>query len=84
MSITTSNHYLTAVKGFCNWLLKDGRTDRNPVVHLSQINNQTDIRRKRRHLTAEDFSKLIETARVGKTVCGLAGPDRAMLYVTAA
>ncbi len=83
MGITTSNHYLTAVKGFARWLVKDRRMSESPFAHLSRLNAKTDVRRQRRHLSIEDFKRLIAAGQSGKPVCGLSGPDRAMLYLTA-
>ncbi len=82
--ISTSNAYLTALKGFCNWLVKDRRANENPVVHLARLNAETDIRRQRRSLSQEDFGLLIEATRTGEEVCGLTGRERQMLYQVAA
>src|SRR5262249_5107210 len=43
-----------------------------------------DVRRKRRALEAEEFSRLVAAADAGPRVQGISGPDRAMLYVLAA
>jgi integrase len=83
MGISTSNGYLTAVKSFGNWLVKDRRTDENRLAHLSRLNARVDIRRERRPLDPRDFARLIEVAESGKTVCGIRGRNRAMLYLTA-
>ena len=85
ISIATSNHYLTAVKSFSNWLVKARRCPDNPFRHLAALNAKTDVRRERRILPDAEFSQLVNMARTSRDVVkGLAGPDRAMLYITAA
>ena len=44
LSPASSNHYLTAMKAFGNWLLKDRRSPENPFVHLSRVNAKVDVR----------------------------------------
>ena len=84
LSITSANHYLTAVKGFSRWLVRDQRKANNPLAHLSRLNADTDIRVERRALSAEEFGKLISAALASETKFrGLTGRDRAMLYTVA-
>ena len=85
MGISTSNHYLTAIKGFCKWLIADSRASENPLAHLSRLNGDTDVRRVRRALSAEEFAQLIDTTQTMTTnFRGLTGLDRAVLYLMAA
>jgi integrase len=78
---STSNAYLTAVKGFTRWLAKDRRTGSDPLTVLSRLNANADVRRERRALPAEDLQSLLEAAAASAAVFrGLAGPDRSMLY----
>jgi site-specific recombinase XerD len=84
MGIKTSNHYLSAFKEFCTWLVRDGHTPTNPIAYLQALNAQTDVRRQRRALSAEEFSALVAAAASGPPVQGMTGPDRAMLYILAA
>ena len=84
MGCTTSNHYLTAVKSFAAWLVKDHRTNVNPLVHLKRINAEADIRRVRRVLSEEEFRRFLVATMNGETINGISGPDRAMLYTLAA
>jgi integrase len=84
MGTTTSNHYLTAAKGFCAWLVRERRMTANPLGHLSRLNAESDIRRERRTLAGNLFAKLVEVAANGPTRHGLTGRERAMLYRTAA
>ena len=84
MGAATSNHYLTAVKGFCAWLVRERRMTANPLAHLSRLNAETDVRRERRTLAADVFAELVEAAVNGPIQHGLSGGERAMLYRTAA
>ena len=82
--IASSNHYLTAMKAFSRWLVTDRRTADNRLAHLSRINADTDVRRERRHLSQEEFGKLLSTTETNGERCGLSAKSRAMLYLTAA
>jgi integrase len=82
-SVATCNHVLTALRGFCRWLVKDRRTAVNPLAHLSAGNTQTDRRHQRRELQPAEVALLLASARQGSTYCRLAGPDREMLYAVA-
>jgi len=84
-SITTSNYYLTAVKMFCKWLVREKAIDASPVAYLSKLNAETDIRRERRAIKGDEFARLIQTTRQStKVFRGLNGEGRAMLYTVAA
>lgn len=82
-SAQTRNHYLKSVKSFTGWLVRERRAPRDPLAHLSRLNVSTDRRHDRRALSPDDFALLIEAARTGKTVEGISGPDRAMMYTLA-
>jgi len=84
MGIKTSNHYLSAFKEFCNWLVRDGHTPSNPVAYLQALNPKPDVRRRRRALTADEFSALVNAAALGPPIQKMTGPDRSMLYILAA
>lgn len=84
MSISTSNGYITAIKNFCNWMVRKRRMADNPLSDLCKLNGDADVRRERRDLPADEFNALIRAARSGETRYGLSGDDRAMLYLTAA
>ena len=79
----TSNHYRKSLVAFGNWLVKARRAQENPFRHIPKVNADVDVRHDRRPLTVEEFSRLIEAARLGKLFRGLLGPDRAMLYIVA-
>jgi site-specific recombinase XerD len=84
LSICSSNHYLRSIKMFTRWLVRDRRTNDDRLAHLSKMNSQTDRRRMRRPLTAEEFSKLLAAAESGRKKRKISGPDRAMIYLLAA
>ncbi len=83
IGITTCNHYLRAFKMFSRWLVKDRRSRDDVVAHLSMMNADTDRRRVRRPLSAEEFERLLVAARKGPPVQLVSGPDRMILYIVA-
>ncbi|RCS41245.1 hypothetical protein DTL42_22005 [Bremerella cremea] len=84
LSIETRNHYLSAFKQFCRWLVSDRRVSESPVSHLRKENSKTDRRHDRRALSDDEFRRLIEAAETGSVVEAVSGKDRAMIYVLAA
>ena len=80
----TYNHYLQALDSFGNWLSHPKRRvlERNPFAGIPRRNTQTDIRRKRRALSPEEITKVINTARASdyKVQC-YNGKLRARLYL---
>ena len=84
IGVKTSNYYLSAFKEFCSWMVRDGRAAGNPLAHVRGLNAELDIRRKRRCLEADEFSRLVAAAASGPPIQEVTGPDRAMLYVLAA
>jgi integrase len=80
MSVQTSNHYLTTIKGFSRWLQKHRRTPENLLVSLDPANAKTDPRLVRRPLSEAELRKLVGTTMAAPPWRGMAGPDRAMLY----
>ncbi len=83
-SAQTFNHYLKAAKQFTRWLVRDRRAPENPLAHLTRLNVNADRRRERRALTADEFRRLVESAKVGPPIEAVPGRDRAMLYILAA
>lgn len=80
ISAQTFNFYLSAMKQFCRWMVKDRRALESPVAHLDGLNVKTDRRRDRRPLTVEELRKLLDTTRRGPDRDGMAGEERALLY----
>lgn len=83
MGAQTSNHYAGAVKGFAGWLAKKLKLA-HPLAELSKVGTDADRRHVRRALSQEEFGRLIAAAESGRTLAGLTGPARAMLYIVAA
>jgi len=84
MSPATSNGYLTAVKTFGHWLVKDRRSPESPFAHLSRVNQKVDVRIVRRASVQQELAQLAAAAAAGTPFRGLSGQDRAMLYLVAA
>ncbi len=63
--------------------MKARRSAESPFRHIPKVNAEVDVRHRRRPLSAEEFTRLIEAARAGGAFRGLAGPDRAVLYTVA-
>jgi integrase len=75
------SHYLSAINQFCNWAEKNRRLSHNPIASLQRLNAATDVRRKRRALSPDEFSRLLESARSSKTeIQYFAGETRARIY----
>jgi integrase len=84
LGVKTSNHYVTALRNFGNFLLKDRRHPENPFVHLEKLNAAVDVRRERRVLCHEAMRLILEAAwQSTRTFKRLSGPDRAVLYLMA-
>ncbi len=81
MSIQTSNYYLSAVKGFAQWLVREQRLAVSPLAHLQALNAKTDRRRERRDLSDEELRLLIEATRSEPPFRDLSGEDRALMYL---
>jgi integrase len=83
-SVETSNQYLTHLKAFCRWLVKNKRTGENPVAHLEPGNAAVDRRHDRRELEADELRRVLAGARDSRRPHrGLSGVDRFHLYATA-
>lgn len=79
----TSNHYLNPLKGFCNWMVDNGRAERSPCRGIKPLHTRADLRRKRRALSCAEVLQLIEAANSGRTIAGIPGHERALTYVLA-
>ncbi len=82
--IKTSNYHGRDLKSFCSWLVDAGRADGNPMAKFNPLNAEPDGKRERRAITADQFANLVKATSEARTIRGLSGPDRAMLYVVAA
>ena len=84
LSAKSSNHYLAAVKGFANWLVRERRASENPLGHLSAVNAETDRKHVRRPLEPDELRKLLTATRGGPERHGMTGENRYWLYRIAA
>jgi integrase len=83
-SVQTTNYYLSHLKSFCRWLVRDRRMAESPVAHLEAGNVEVDRRHDRRELTADELRHLLGKTQVStRTFRGLTGRDRFVLYATA-
>ncbi len=84
ISLASRNHYLRSAKQFFAWLCGPEKRCRDNIIkHLPKWNERTDRRHDRQDLGEDGASALIEAARTGPTVLGVAGADRAMLIEAA-
>ncbi len=84
-SVRTSNAYLIAIKGFTRWLVRERRAKEDVLSHLSRLNTETDVRRKRRVLTMDELERLMAAAEASNAKLGrMRGADRAIVYRVAA
>lgn len=80
----TRNDYRIHLKHFGRWLEETGRVQRNPFAHgLSAERTECDIRKRRRALTTDELTRLLEATRHGPDRCGLSGYARSLLYSVA-
>jgi integrase len=77
---STRNHYVRAVKSFCNWMIRDGRASYNPLAGLSTVNADVDVRVKRRVLSLKDLQALLTKTATEPERYGLTGPQRVLVY----
>ena len=84
LGVRTSNHDVTALRNFGNFLQKDRRHPENPFAHLEKLNAAVDVRRERRVLCREEMILILEAAwQSTRTFKRLNGPDRAVVYLMA-
>jgi integrase len=84
VGVETTNQYLTHLKSFCRWMVKDRRMGENPVAHLEPGNALADRRHDRRELDAGELRRLLVAARdSARRFRGLSGRDRFHLYAAA-
>ena len=74
----TYNAYLTAVKFFCKWAVQNSRSKFSPIQFMVRLNSPNE--EKRRGLTADEVSRLLEATVKAPERYGMAGLDRGILY----
>ncbi len=89
LSASTSNKHLTAIGGFCNWLVKLGRLSRSPLCDLEPL--KVIEEETRWPLSVAEMQELMDTSAGGPTLddgtragpimrWGMTGNERALLY----
>ena len=64
MGAATSNHYVTALRGFGKWLWRNAKVvDRSPFELLDKVDAKSDVRKSRRALVSDQFSRFVNAAR---------------------
>ena len=84
LSNAARNGYLTSAKGFCSWLVKTKRLEKNPLVCLEKLNPELTRKRVRRALNPAQLSKLVKTAVAGPVVECMSGRERGLAYLVSA
>lgn len=80
MSIATSNHYLKALKSFCNWLVDNELAETNPLARVRKLNEAADRRHDRRALSPDELAALLTAARGAPARFGMTGEERYWAY----
>jgi integrase len=84
LSAQSASFYLSAARRFVRWLSKRAPVAADLFDGLAGFAPHNDRRHNRREIAPEELARLVETARDSvKTIRGLTGPDRAMLYLVA-
>jgi len=81
MTQATRNYYLKACQAFCRWLVQDGRAYKNPLKHLGAAEAQAQ---KRAALEPDELRTLLAYTETADVSFGLTGPQRGIVYRTAA
>ncbi|MBA7670203.1 Tyrosine recombinase XerC [subsurface metagenome] len=80
ISYRRSNGYLTAIKSFCEWMVKSYYGSESPVKHLTKLDTELDRRRERRAATPDEIQTLLQTTAAGPKRFGMSGYERALFY----
>jgi len=80
ISNKTFNHYLTSVRTFCSWMLREQRAGESPVGHLKRLRT---IEADRRPFDFDEVCRLLEATENAPFRFGMSGHERAVLYLTA-
>jgi integrase len=62
-SARSRNAHRTALVSFCNWCVSVGRLMTNPFKGIPKANETADPRRRRRAMTEDELSRLLDVAR---------------------
>ena len=84
ISYRRSNAMLTAMKGFCNWLIQAQYVTASPVACLRPLNVKRDRRRVRRALELDELRRLLTVTVESGERYGFSGYERTLIYRMAA
>jgi integrase len=85
LSWQTAVHFCNQLRGFFAWLVKNRRATINPLASLESPTFDGDLRSKRRAFTQQEREAIYAAAKAStKTIQGLSGYDRYMMYRVAA
>jgi integrase len=59
LSAKTANDYLEAVRCFFNWLIKNGRVQKNPLASVEKVRTEGRETRQRRAFSGEEMRRLL-------------------------
>lgn len=80
-SAQTMNHYLTNLRTFTRWLVKEDILPSDPLAGIEKLNADRQRTFERRSLTDEEIGRLLTAAETDTvTRRGLTGPTRAAAY----
>ena len=83
-SVRTLNGYLTALRAFISWAVANQRIRSDNLGTISLADSESDRRRERRFLSADEVRRLMQAARSSdRDFRGLTGADRELLYAVA-
>ncbi len=82
-SSRTVQSYLTGIKSFTIWAVKNGKLASDPLATVSKPAPEADRRLTRRYLSHEEFQWLNSITRQTGESYGMTGTERALLYQTA-
>jgi len=83
LGAASSNHYLTAARGFSRWAWQSRLLAEDPLRGLKVLNARTDRRHERRALSAEEARALLSATAQAPERFGLDGRTRALFYLLA-
>lgn len=63
MGARTRGTYLSSMKAFSRWCVLSGLIPHDPLTTVTRPNERADVRRQRRALTEEEFTRLLAAAR---------------------
>lgn len=81
LSVNRINYIVTAANAFADWMVAKGRAHGSPLTQVQRLREDGKRRHDRRALDVDELRRLIETAQTAPERRGVAGPDRAIVYL---